>query len=689
MCNFTFVKVTILMSCCAVLSGCLSSSTTNDPISSNTAPSVSSSTNSIILAPVESFSHAINAIDLEDVVTFSADNLPSWVSIDPVTGVISGTAPNTTTDINEHVTVYVSDGVNTVSYGPVSIQVIYTALSIAGTPPENIEAYQFYSFTPEVLGQGVGTVSFTVINKPDWAIFDSETGRLSGTPPQVPSNQYHNNIRITAADANGITSAIGDFSIAVAPSLIRCEATEIRCIGPGQEYDTNAFAIEKQAFGAAIGDAVPGDILKIKGGTYVDHATGLAYSRILNVTKSGTADNPIIIEAFDGERVHLHGAGVDDSTLIAQNQQVVRVEGDYVHLRNLEISNSHRWGVFITGSHGLYENLSVHNNSDANIIVTNEGRNITGNIFRYIESYHSRNNAGLILAPWGAGYTITHQLVERSIAYNNGFHPGRAHQPGEGSNSDGFGTFKTCHDNALALYGITNRCKNNIFRENISWHNADDGIDLIVGDGSQVVGNISFDNGPEGNRGFKILRAELDTDVTYLGNIAINNMWSGFDLRNDQGIKVYHNLSLHNVREGLGVMTLNTNFELVKFYNNISSMIFHDAVADFQKNWETSLTSPQLNNIDFDKDAVDTSFVASLTLSNRDKWRQIYQQFIDAYSPSVTSPLIDEGSLVVGVHCSTADDDPVSPMHSSVLSCRHWRGTAPDIGVFEYGTQIQ
>lgn len=46
-----------------------------------------------------------------------------------------------------------------------------------------------------------------------------------------------------------------------------------------------------------------------------------------------------------------------------------------------------------------------------------------------------------------------------------------------------------------------------------------------------------------------------------------------------------------------------------------------------------------------------------------------------------TSPGIDQGEIIAGFHCAQSDD--VNP---SQTNCRHWNGSAPDLGAFEYGS---
>ncbi len=48
------------------------------------------------------------------------------------------------------------------------------------------------------------------------------------------------------------------------------------------------------------------------------------------------------------------------------------------------------------------------------------------------------------------------------------------------------------------------------------------------------------------------------------------------------------------------------------------------------------------------------------------------------------SPAIDNGTIILGFHCPRADDNSTNPYPSEDSSCRHWYGSAPDIGAYEF-----
>jgi hypothetical protein len=73
-----------------------------------------------------------------------------------------------------------------------------------------------YSFQPTV-SQNSGTVQFSIVGRPSWAVFNTTTGLLTGTP--TSANEGTTGAITITANASGSTSSIAPFTISVtAPS---------------------------------------------------------------------------------------------------------------------------------------------------------------------------------------------------------------------------------------------------------------------------------------------------------------------------------------------------------------------------------------------------------------------------------------------------------------------------------------
>ena len=87
------------------------------------------------------------------------------------------------------------------------------APTITGKPGGSILPGQAYSFQPSASDPDGDALEFSVTNLPDWAGFDSATGRLTGTPTSADVATYEG---ITIEVTDGEQSAtIGPFAITV------------------------------------------------------------------------------------------------------------------------------------------------------------------------------------------------------------------------------------------------------------------------------------------------------------------------------------------------------------------------------------------------------------------------------------------------------------------------------------------
>jgi hypothetical protein len=84
---------------------------------------------------------------------------------------------------------------------------------IAGTPAPRVVAGENYSFTPTAMDPDGDQLTFSVVNLPSWASFDTDTGTLSGTPAESDVNSYPG-IEIRVSD--GVASdALAPFTLTV------------------------------------------------------------------------------------------------------------------------------------------------------------------------------------------------------------------------------------------------------------------------------------------------------------------------------------------------------------------------------------------------------------------------------------------------------------------------------------------
>jgi hypothetical protein len=88
---------------------------------------------------------------------------------------------------------------------------INTAPTVTGIPANSILAHTGYSFTPTAEDGENDPLTFSIINKPSWAVFDTLTGKLTGIPQQEFT---YKNIVISVSD-NKKSTPLPSFNIHV------------------------------------------------------------------------------------------------------------------------------------------------------------------------------------------------------------------------------------------------------------------------------------------------------------------------------------------------------------------------------------------------------------------------------------------------------------------------------------------
>jgi hypothetical protein len=153
-----------------------------------------------------------------DALIFSATGAPSWAGLDSRTGRLAGTPPTGTTGATGSIVIRVSDGKATATLPAFAITVMAPTSNhpptISGTPSSSATEGAQYTFQPTAADADGDTLTFTIANRPAWATFNSNTGRLQGTPGASNVLTY-GNIVISVSDGKASTP-LAAFSITVA-----------------------------------------------------------------------------------------------------------------------------------------------------------------------------------------------------------------------------------------------------------------------------------------------------------------------------------------------------------------------------------------------------------------------------------------------------------------------------------------
>jgi hypothetical protein len=142
---------------------------------------------------------------------FSIQNKPVWATFDPDTGTLSGSPGAADVGVFGNIIISATDGTRTRSLPPFSITIIEMP-TIGGTPAVSVNQGEWYSFTPTATNAGF----FSISGKPAWALFDSYSGTLSGTPGSSDSGTFAS-IVITAHNGP-LSTSLAEFAINVTPA---------------------------------------------------------------------------------------------------------------------------------------------------------------------------------------------------------------------------------------------------------------------------------------------------------------------------------------------------------------------------------------------------------------------------------------------------------------------------------------
>jgi hypothetical protein len=186
---------------------------TDKPVISGTAPATA------VVGQVYSFQPTASD-PMGAALTYSIANGPHWAAFNVASGHMAGTPTASEAGLYPNITITVSNGTTTAVLPPFNITVSASApaadLSISGTPPASVVVGTPYDFTPSTTDPSSGKLTFSILNAPTWATFNSATGELSGTPA---AGDVGSDSKITISVSDGTTSAsLPAFAIAVVQS---------------------------------------------------------------------------------------------------------------------------------------------------------------------------------------------------------------------------------------------------------------------------------------------------------------------------------------------------------------------------------------------------------------------------------------------------------------------------------------
>lgn len=163
-------------------------------------------------------------------VRYSIQNKPLWASFSDSSGTLSGVPSGSNVGTYSNIVITASTWRRHASLAPFSISVksatvtstptttapTNTAPVITGIPAITGSVGKLYSFTPSASDADKDTLTFSIQNKPSWALFNTANGSLSGTPTAAAP---YSNIVVSVSDGKTSTS-LAAFSITISPPVL-------------------------------------------------------------------------------------------------------------------------------------------------------------------------------------------------------------------------------------------------------------------------------------------------------------------------------------------------------------------------------------------------------------------------------------------------------------------------------------
>ncbi|CAB1057475.1 Fibronectin type III domain protein [Olavius sp. associated proteobacterium Delta 1] len=190
---------------------------TIDPL--NDAPTIGGTpATSVNEDELYSFTPTADDIDVGDTLTFSIVNQPTWASFDTATGELTGTPSNADVGATTGILITVTDSSTASASLPafdITVTNVNDAPTIGGTPATSVNEDELYSFTPTAGDVDFGdTLTFSIVNQPTWASFDTATGELTGTPSNADVGTYAD-IVISVTDSSLVSASLPAFNLTV------------------------------------------------------------------------------------------------------------------------------------------------------------------------------------------------------------------------------------------------------------------------------------------------------------------------------------------------------------------------------------------------------------------------------------------------------------------------------------------
>ncbi|MFB2803333.1 Ig-like domain-containing protein [Shewanella seohaensis] len=278
-------------------------------INVNDAPTISSTAlTSATQDAAYSYTLVATDSDVGDSLTLSAVTLPSWLSFNAATGVLSGTPTNA--NVGSHAVVLRAtdgDGLTIDQSFTIVVANVNDAPTISSTALTSATQDAAYSYTLVATDSDVGdSLTLSAVTLPSWLSFNVATGVLSGTPSNT--NVGSHAVVLRATDGDGLTI---DQSFTIVVANVN-DAPTISSTALTSATQDAAYSYTLVATDSDVGDSLTLSAVTLPSWLSFNAATGVLSG---TPTNANVGSHAVVLRATDGD-----GLTIDQSfTIVVAN----------------------------------------------------------------------------------------------------------------------------------------------------------------------------------------------------------------------------------------------------------------------------------------------------------------------------------------------------------------------------------
>ena len=204
----------------------------------------------------------------------------------------------------------------------------------------------------------------------------------------------------------------------------------------GSNSNPGTQALPWKTISKAVQTVRAGNTVYVRGGVYTEQ---------VDITKSGTQEKPIRFLAYPGETPVIEGSGVNLPTW----DSLLNLAGDWIVVSGFEVRNSKYMGIELSGQHDVADNVFSHDSQETGILARGD-----------------------------------YSTVQNSRIWHSALNNFKGAQSGGGWSSG----LTAARDN------VDGRTDFAVLRNNTSWENWGEGVSTHEANGTIIEGNISHDN---------------------------------------------------------------------------------------------------------------------------------------------------------------------------------------------------